>query len=725
MEFHSMPGEEVGGDSGNMENIKVIVESLNGPPHNLNLTLTEFHSKAPVELLQIVSDVFATLDPKHKKDLRDENQDQMATRMIEFLMILGYSKAKNINIMDPEFREPFLAGDSHVTFVCHTHTKNGGKILRKREKIHPLLSWMLQNKESLGKRAYLARFLRNVEVPEENFADPQVVSLYQKHKELQEEFKTHHRIVDRARRSAVDPAEMKRELQQLTLEQSQLKAKLKALHNKVEHDSEYQDVNFKKILSQTHALREEQEEEHKLMEQLEDQKRDLIRNQQRRHKTNLKLQQQAANVTNPRDVAEQSKKVELLPKQIKNQENKLRELKEILSGRPMTLEEVNQLENEIGDLQTHVRTITEERNRTLEKQSAKLGFYRDQANAREAKKEKLAEAYEDLKEEKQELEAELRQLNQEMALHSTGDNRPKTEAEMQKYMLDLQAKSRQYKSLAEKLQVMKKELVTLNRTYEILRSKHPDVGSFDEVVKARKGIQETKSKLESVSSTKAGFDVEKEKTLAQVSNLVEKIQGKLSEKKGTMGPVIQKLREARRAQAEIQKEYDAKKSLHNNTYASLRSERIQLEQEVEEARRLLNEQEKIYHTFHAGAVITEARFQLVDEEKAYMSGEMKFEKDGCRNLQEYIHKSIKTLEKKAKALRVEQKFIKKHHKGKLEQRALFENLQEIMSLKLKLTVEAKQKQEKEESEGNNFMQIAGGELGSSDIGTGERLIINN
>ena len=76
-----------------MAEIKFIVEALNAPPFNLKLTLIEFHGKAPLELLQIVNDLFTALDPRHKIDLRDEAEDQMATRMLEFLMILNYKGA--------------------------------------------------------------------------------------------------------------------------------------------------------------------------------------------------------------------------------------------------------------------------------------------------------------------------------------------------------------------------------------------------------------------------------------------------------------------------------------------------------------------------------------------------------------------------------------------------------------------------------------------------------
>lgn len=49
-----------------MDEIKQIVARLNQPPFDEKLTLVEFASKNPQALLQIVNNVFAVLDAKHK-----------------------------------------------------------------------------------------------------------------------------------------------------------------------------------------------------------------------------------------------------------------------------------------------------------------------------------------------------------------------------------------------------------------------------------------------------------------------------------------------------------------------------------------------------------------------------------------------------------------------------------------------------------------------------------
>uniref|UniRef100_A0A7S4DYM7 Uncharacterized protein n=1 Tax=Lotharella globosa TaxID=91324 RepID=A0A7S4DYM7_9EUKA len=598
----------------------------------------------------------------------------------------------------------------------------------------PDMEYLSHIQGSLSKRAYLARFLRNVEVPEENFADNQVVELYRKYKELQEEFKTNHKIVDKLRQNSVDPAEIKRELQQLELEKKQLQTKLKRLNSKVKHSKEYQDVDFAQVLAQTHALREQQEEEHRLMEQLEDQKRELIRNQHRRHQTKMKFEQQSQHMTNPKEVMEsleeEVKKQKVLaevelPKQIEAQEEKIKELDQILSASPMTEEEVAKLERIIEDTEDRIQRLTNDRNRAMEAQNSRIGHIRDSVNAQVKQMEKRKDKLEELLEDKRESEADLRSLQTELAAYYTDDRRPKNEQEMQKYMIGLKAKTRQYGQLAEELQLLKRELLTLSKTEEILRSRDANIREFNLEMEKKHGLegyQDTKDKLEAVSTSKANVDYKKEATLAEVSALVQKIKKTLDDKKGTMGPQIKRLREVRRRHQEILKTYETKRNLHNNTYAGLRSERIKLEKDVERNLGVLREEQRNYHIFHANAVQTQARLLLVEKEAKFVRGEEKLGQDGAKTFQELLGNSIKALTAHAKELRTQQKSIKENHIDKLEQRKMFEELNKIITLKHKLAVEAKTKEEAERTEGTNFMQIADD---LTDTGMGERMIINN
>jgi len=55
--------------------------------------------------------------------------------------------------------------------------------------IYPVLGWMLNKSPELTTRAYLARFLVSIEIPEHLFGDEEILEVYQQYKDLQDEFK--------------------------------------------------------------------------------------------------------------------------------------------------------------------------------------------------------------------------------------------------------------------------------------------------------------------------------------------------------------------------------------------------------------------------------------------------------------------------------------------------------------------------------------------------------
>jgi len=73
--------------------IQSIVEHLRAAPFNRSEGLVDFSKKSPLELLQVVTDVFALIDDRQKKDLRDETKDDMTARMLQFITVLGYRTA--------------------------------------------------------------------------------------------------------------------------------------------------------------------------------------------------------------------------------------------------------------------------------------------------------------------------------------------------------------------------------------------------------------------------------------------------------------------------------------------------------------------------------------------------------------------------------------------------------------------------------------------------------
>ncbi len=137
--------------------------------------------------------------------------------------------------------------------------------------MHEFLAWMLHRLPELRKRAYLARFLRPVVIPDEYFADDQIVSLMQKYQAAQDEFKEQHKSIERLRQTHRPPGALEKDIKQLEVEMEQLDNKLIKLRHRVDSAPEFQHVDFDDVLQATHALRKEQEEEAQLQQSVREQ----------------------------------------------------------------------------------------------------------------------------------------------------------------------------------------------------------------------------------------------------------------------------------------------------------------------------------------------------------------------------------------------------------------------------------------------------------------------
>ncbi|GFY45507.1 intraflagellar transport protein 81 homolog [Trichonephila inaurata madagascariensis] len=82
------------------EQIKFIIQELNKEPYNKKFNLISFDSLRTDNLLQIVNDVFAEVDPKMKMDVRAEDPEQMVLKSLNFLKVLKYKPPETMDLSD-------------------------------------------------------------------------------------------------------------------------------------------------------------------------------------------------------------------------------------------------------------------------------------------------------------------------------------------------------------------------------------------------------------------------------------------------------------------------------------------------------------------------------------------------------------------------------------------------------------------------------------------------
>ncbi|KFH07156.1 intraflagellar transport protein IFT81 [Toxoplasma gondii MAS] len=217
--------------------IKEIVEGLNKHPFSMKTSLVAFDQEKPQGLLEILGKVLAYVDPeRHKVDIQNESPESFFLRVAEAVHVLGYNASFD-GYVKRKFERSFLSGE--------------------KDTVHPILHWLLTNLDHHKKRAYLAKFLVNIEIPTDFLAkDSQLADAYHEYKELQEKFKIFHSSTEQAESSSGGFSECKHEIQRLEKEKFLLCEKIEKLKQKPETETHL--TNF---LSVARELRAAQLEE--------------------------------------------------------------------------------------------------------------------------------------------------------------------------------------------------------------------------------------------------------------------------------------------------------------------------------------------------------------------------------------------------------------------------------------------------------------------------------
>ena len=216
-----------------------IVSRLNDC-FGLDLTLVDFDEKAPLELLQLLLDVLADLDPRLRGDVRDAGTAESAGRAADLLRLLKYPPLRDRADADGYQKWVDAAAAGATTTV------------------HPALHWLLGDVERHRTRAYVARFLAPVDVPPHLLDDAALREAFEHHRALQRDFRDAHRAVVASRAAAArgDGGALRAEARQLEAERAQLEAKVAALRRRGA------DVpDFDRLLAATRGLRLAQDED--------------------------------------------------------------------------------------------------------------------------------------------------------------------------------------------------------------------------------------------------------------------------------------------------------------------------------------------------------------------------------------------------------------------------------------------------------------------------------
>uniref|UniRef100_A0A8C5LJC6 Intraflagellar transport protein 81 homolog n=1 Tax=Leptobrachium leishanense TaxID=445787 RepID=A0A8C5LJC6_9ANUR len=512
------------------DQLKFIVEKLNKEPFRKNYNLITFDSLEPMQLLQVLNDVVAEIDPKHSVDIREEMPDQTVKRMLNILGILKYKPPANTGDMSA-FRQGLVIGSKPV--------------------IHPLLHWLLQKTNELKKRAYLSRFLVKLEIPAEFLQDDIVAETSKQYEELMENFKILHKDCEQLKSSGLSTAEIRRDISAMEEEKDQLIKRVERLKKRVETVQSHQ-----RMLEIARQLRLEKEREEYLGGQ-----RQTLRNQL--DSAELKLQRAQHQLKNMRQASAEAKPEglmkrleeeikfnsylvsEKLPKELESKRHTLSLLQKVVNEPEMSHSDLTELESKIHEVNSEINQLIEKRMRN-DPMDDKVSMFRQQAAIIARKKETKAEELQEAKEEIANLEKEIVQkLNQARDMDGTeilrGD-------EFKRYVSKLRGKSTVFKKKRQEMAELSAECGVLQRTEQILKQRHDSMQQQLQSMEQKRGISgysDTQEELERVSVLKSEVDEKKGRTLDDMSDMVKKLNSMIADKKTALAPIIKELRPLR------------------------------------------------------------------------------------------------------------------------------------------------------------------------------------
>mmetsp|Transcript_152159 Transcript_152159/g.269888 ORF Transcript_152159/g.269888 Transcript_152159/m.269888 type:complete len:676 (+) Transcript_152159:71-2098(+) len=631
--------------------LKEIVDRLNVEPFNMGLSLVAFDEKEPFELMEVLNTVLTQIDPLREVNLRDEQPDVVCQNIMEFVTVLGYKRP-----FDMEAQQGLLAGDKYT--------------------VHPILHWLLQNFEALKKRAYLAKYCVNLEVPEEFLRDEQVYEVFQNYKELQSQFKATHMHVEHERQGRMDPTGMTAEVTQLEAEREQLAQKIQRLRMKSEKDE-----GFQMLLQVTSMLRKEQEEEARLAEKLEEQRHQLERVEQYYLERMSRLREmraaQDADSENSPDAMLKLLRNEVvkmregrarLHREIEEKAARLMEIDKALSEPPVTEADVGELEGEVGSMQEEVQRLTqiiEEHN-----QDKRLAVYRQQAGLVAKKKEQVLKEQAGLGEDRNTLGRDLSQKEREYEIAK--GHKFMSRNEFKSYAASLRERSVRFKRLKAELGDLRNENAILTRTEQILKAQDPTPQNMPEI----------EQRLEKASVEKAKVDRAKGRTLDEISNIVQQINSQLKEKKNKLAPQIKALRSARQNFQTLEAKHNDKKSAYDQVRLSTEADLKRISDDVQRLEGEASEAERNYHDLHMQLALADSQLHRASTEARRLRNEERLS-DQYASLSERYESEIGNLDRMCKDLRKEQKVVKESHTDNLKQKKNFGLLEGLMRVKLK------------------------------------------
>ena len=580
---------------------------------NVSFTLFQFSELAGRELLDLFETVIHAIDPTQPEKIGTEKIEATVERTSEFLRVLKYDFP-----VEPEEWDVRL---SHAD----------------KDLIHPAMLFLLRDFDEMKRRAYLARYLEEVPIPEEIRVDPTVSELITQHRELREQFEQVHSEYEKLGDTNVE--ELKKTIAGLEADKAKLATKVAGYKRKTQNVK-----NIDELLKWTSKLRQENEREMKLQEQLQrlsDEKRLLLHRQQ------------------------------VATDRIKNTRS--------------------HMEQRLNSLRTELESLKNQGSGAITGDDKSLAVCQNQVIASNKRLDQKMQQLEQLQKNREEAEQQLAQRQQDNAIEIP------SQSQFAIYVRNLKTKNETYKDYQSQLNAYRNELVIMKRTEEIVKQQAENV--HQEILKIERqrgisGFREARQNLVHISAAKADLDENKASTLEEMSRIVKEIQRNIQQRQDELRPFVAKLQEQRKKKAEIESKYLQAKQRYQNAVSEYEGNAMELEEESKKLRADIATYQSKFHNVSQMTMGLERTLKRVNEEKKATETANPVSND-IKTYTDYFQKAQRNLKKQTKTLKEQKKTLGDQTDTNQKQLEAFQSLRQFLQIKAKTQKDSQLKKEKE------------------------------
>lgn len=305
------------------------------------------------------------------------------------------------------------------------------------------------------------------------------------------------------------------------------------------------------------------------------------------------------------------------------------------AGQTMLREEDLRLKREqVADLEDHIASLNERLEAATEK-NTKLVISRQACFTVQKKYRDLEDETNRLQDEIKRMTKQIEEREMEMRAAMRGGNGSQggnkiTKKELKRYGQVVKEKIEVYKKMREDLGAYRAELVVLQRTEQILKSRDANLEQFLVDLERQKGVEgyrETQRSLVEMTEKAAEIDQLKGLTLEEISSMVEKITREFKSMQQQLQPLIQELKNLRQEYMEVETVYQERKMAYDKVAVSLDMEKQALERDCNQCQDEALREESRYHQLNNLIVIAKIKLERCEQEKKWQAGQGRMMRD--------------------------------------------------------------------------------------------------